>query len=293
MLETFLKYLRFEKRYSDHTVEAYQRDVRQFMEYVKKTYEITGYDKVSQLHIRSWIVFLAQEKVMPRSINRKISALKTFFTFLKKSGHINTNPAVVTRMLKTEKRLPQYLQEEEIMDLLDHLVFGQNFKGIRDRMLIETLYVTGIRREELISMKDEDIDHSRKVIRVFGKGKKERLLPVAPEFIAKLKDYQEMRNQTIGKSEFESFFVTESGNKMAPKSVYNIVHYYLSMVSNIEKKSPHVMRHSFATHLSNKGARLNAIKELLGHSSLNTTQIYTHNTIEQLRKVYQKSHPKA
>lgn len=293
MLDTFVKYLSYEKRYSENTVQAYKRDIQQFMDYLKTTYEINEYKKISQVQIRSWIVSLSQQSLTPRSINRKISAIKSFFAFLKRTERLDTNPASNTRMLKTEKRLPQYLQEDEMHDLLDHLVFEQNFKGTRDKLLIETLYVTGMRREELISLKDQDFDLSRKVVKIFGKGKKERLVPLSDTFIKKIRDYMLERDQHFGRAEHESFFVTEAGIKMAPKYVYNIVHFYLSMVSKLEKRSPHVLRHSFATHLSNKGAKLGAIKELLGHASLNTTQIYTHNTIEQLKKVYQQAHPKA
>lgn len=293
MLDTFVKYLSYEKRYSENTVQAYKRDIQQFMDYVKTTYEISEYRNISQVQIRSWIVSLSQQSLTPRSINRKISAIKSFFAFLKRTERLDTNPASNTRMLKTEKRLPQYLQEDEMHDLLDHLVFEQNFKGTRDKLLIETLYVTGMRREELISLKDQDIDLSRKVVKIFGKGKKERLVPLSDTFIKKIRDYMLERDQHFGREDLESFFVTEAGVKMAPKYVYNIVHFYLSMVSKLEKRSPHVLRHSFATHLSNKGAKLGAIKELLGHASLNTTQIYTHNTIEQLKKVYQQAHPKA
>jgi integrase/recombinase XerC len=293
MLDTFVKYLSYEKRYSENTVQAYKRDIRQFMDFAFTTYEINEYESISQVQIRSWIVSLSQQSLAPRSINRKISSLKSFFAFLKRTGRLGTNPASNTRMLKTEKRLPQYLQVDEMQDLLEHLVFEQNFKGTRDKLLIETLYVTGMRREEIISLKDLDIDLSRKVVKVFGKGKKERLVPFSDAFIRKISEYILQRDQHFGRKEFESFFVTETGSKMGPKYVYNIVHFYLSMVSNLEKRSPHVLRHSFATHLSNKGAKLGAIKELLGHASLNTTQIYTHNTIEQLKKVYQQSHPKA
>lgn len=293
MLDTFIKYLSYEKRYSENTVQAYHRDIKQFLKYGIDSYNIEEINAFTQNHIRSWIVFLVQKGLSPRSVNRKISALKSYFAFLKKNGHLNTNPASNSRMLKTEKRLPQYLQEDEMRVLLDKLVFEENFKGYRDKLLLEILYVTGMRREELISLKDGDVDFSRKVIRVFGKGKKERLVPVSDQFLNEMKKYKQVRNLNFENEFFESAFVTESGNKMAPKYVYNIVHYYLSMVSKLEKRSPHVLRHSFATHLSNHGAKLNAIKELLGHASLNTTQIYTHNTIEQLKKVYQKSHPKA
>jgi len=293
MLDTFIKYLSYEKRYSENTVQAYHRDIRQFLKYGSDSYDIEDVKAFTQSHIRSWIVFMVQNGLSPRSVNRKISAIKSYFSFLKKNGHLNTNPATNARMLKTEKRLPQYLQEDEMRNLLDKLVFEENFKGYRDKLVLETLYITGMRREELISLKDTDVDYSRKVIRIFGKGKKERLMPVSEKFLIEIQKYKQIRDLFFENEVFGSIFVNERGNKMGPKYVYNIVHEYLSMVSKLEKRSPHVLRHSFATHLSNHGAKLNAIKELLGHASLNTTQIYTHNTIEQLKKVYQKSHPKA
>lgn len=293
MLDTFIKYLSYEKRYSENTVQAYHRDIRQFLKYGSDSYDIEDINAFTQSHIRSWIVFMVQNGLSPRSVNRKISAIKSYFSFLKKNGHLNANPATNARMLKTEKRLPQYLQEDEMRNLLDKLVFEENFKGYRDKLVLETLYITGMRREELISLKDTDVDYSRKVIRIFGKGKKERLMPVSEKFLIEIQKYKQIRDLFFENDVFGSIFVNESGNKMGPKYVYNIVHEYLSMVSKLERRSPHVLRHSFATHLSNHGAKLNAIKELLGHASLNTTQIYTHNTIEQLKKVYQKSHPKA
>ena len=204
MLDTFIKYLSYEKRYSENTVQAYHRDIRQFLEYGSDSYDVKDIKAFTQSHIRSWIVFMVQKGLSPRSVNRKISAIKSYFSFLKKNGHLNANPATNARMLKTEKRLPQYLQEDEMCNLLDRLVFEENFKGCRDKLLLETLYLTGMRREELISLKDADVDYSRKVLRIFGKGKKERLVPVSDQFLAELQNYTRMRNQFFDSDVFES-----------------------------------------------------------------------------------------
>jgi len=194
MLDTFIKYLSYEKRYSENTVQAYHRDIRQFLKYGSDSYDIEDINAFNQSHIRSWIVFMVQNGLSPRSVNRKISAIKSYFSFLKKNGHLNANPATNARMLKTEKRLPQYLQEDEIRNLLDKLVFEENFKGYRDKLVLETLYITGMRREELISLKDTDVDYSRKVIRIFGKGKKERLMPVSEKFLIEIQKYKQIRD---------------------------------------------------------------------------------------------------
>jgi len=230
--------------------------------------------------------------ISPRSVNRKLSALKTYYGFLKKQGTVNHNPTTKVVSPKVESRLPNYVQEKELETLFEDLVFPENFQGVRDRTILELFYLTGMRRAELIGLDDLSIDFERKIVKVIGKGKKERLIPLSAKFCNQIKAYVEKRNEAFKKDHFPSLFVTGKGNKMYPKFVYNIVKSYLSLVSTIEKRSPHILRHSFATHLSNKGAKLNIIKELLGHSNLSATQIYTHNSIEQLKKVYTNAHPK-
>lgn len=233
-----------------------------------------------------------ESDIKARSVNRKLSSLKSYFNFLIRSGKLKVNPTSKVISPKTEQRLPSIIQEDEIRALLDEIVFEENFMGHRDKLVLEILYVTGMRKAELIELRDQDIDFDRKLIKVFGKGKKERLIPVSDRFISKLKIYIKVRNEHFELNHFVAFFISNSGNKMYPKFVYNLVKRYLSLVSTSDKRSPHILRHSFATHLSNKGAKLNAIKELLGHSNLSATQIYTHNSIEQLKKVYDKAHPK-
>ena len=292
MLESFINFLNYEKRYSKHTVKSYTNDISQFQSFVLNQYEIEDICLVQHTHVRSWVVDLMESGVKARSVNRKLSSLKSYFNFLKRSGKLKVNPTSKVIAPKTEQRLPSVIQEEEIRALLDEIVFEENFKGLRDRLVLETLYLTGMRKAELIELKDQDIDFNRKLIKVFGKGKKERLIPVSDTFITLIKTYINARNQHFDLNQFATFFIGNSGNKMYPKFVYNLVKRYLSLVSTSDKRSPHILRHSFATHLSNKGAKLNAIKELLGHSNLSATQIYTHNSIEQLKKVYDKAHPK-
>ncbi len=290
-LSVFLTYLQSEKRYSAHTVEAYRTDISQCIVYLRDMYEINSVEEIQHSYIRSWMVSLLEYGIGPRSINRKLSALRSFFNYLKRQGRIKVNPTTKIIPPKVPKRLPQYLQEKEIEDLLDPEGFEEDFPGRRDRILLFLLYHTGIRREELIQLKISDIDRQRMSIKVIGKGSKERLIPFGPVLLKELDAYLVLREETWGRA--EGFVcLTNRGNKMTPKTVYNIVKKHLNRVSTISMKSPHVLRHSFATHLSNNGAELNAVKELLGHANLAATQVYTHNSIEKLKEVYRLAHPK-
>lgn len=292
MLDSFISYLNYEKRYSPHTITSYSKDIGQFTQYLLQQYDIDELDKVTHHHVRSWVVLLMEEGISSRSINRKLSAIKSYFKFLKRSGIVGSNPTARIQAPKIEKRLPAVIQEKELARLLDEMVFQESFSGYRDHLLIDLLYATGMRRAELIQLRDRDVDFSSGLLKVLGKGKKERLIPIAPEMAEQIIRYTDLRNETFGRNFFDALLVTDSGNQMYPKFVYNVVKRYLTLVSTSAKKSPHILRHSFATHLSNKGAKLNAIKELLGHSNLSATQIYTHNSIEQLKKVYDDAHPK-
>lgn len=292
MLESFIKFLSYEKRYSPHTVTSYSNDIGQFLSFLLEQYDMEDITLVRHQHVRSWVVSLMEKGNKARSVNRKLSALKSYFNFLKKSGHVIGNPTSRIVAPRVEKRLPAIIQEKELDDLLDEIVFEENFFGLRDRMIIELLYATGMRRAELIHLSDRNVDHSSLLIKVFGKGKKERLIPFSKALSDQVRHYISVRNSEFERENFNALIVTNSGNQMYPKFVYNVVKRYLTLVSTAAKKSPHILRHSFATHLSNKGARLNAIKELLGHSNLSATQIYTHNSIEQLKKVYDNAHPK-
>ena len=292
-ITTFLKYLEFEKRFSPHTISAYKSDLEQFYIFLKLTYEIEQAKDIGHIHIRAWVVELIQNKITPRSINRKLSTLKSYFKFLKKRKSIIQNPMLKVIAPKVGKRLPVVVKELEIENLFEQIDFGEGFPAVRDEMIMELLYSTGMRRSELIQLTPSDLDFHQQHIKVLGKGNKERLIPFAKKLNDRLKNYLLVRNEEFSLSLKDPLFLTNKGQKLYPKFVYNLVKKYLSHVTTVEQRSPHVLRHSFATHLSGNGADLNAIKELLGHSSLAATQVYTHNSIEQLKKVYQQAFPKA
>lgn len=288
----FLQYLQYEKRFSNHTLTAYENDLKQFFIYLKEMYEVSVESEVKHLHIRSWVVQLMQNGIAARSINRKLSSLKTFFKFLQKRGDVMVNPTLKVVSPKAKKRLVTFLKKSDIEQLFNEYDFGDDYIGMRDRTILEVLYATGMRRAELIGMKKEDVDFVRRAIKVIGKGKKERLVPFSNNLAAVLKKYISIRHETFENADV-FLFLTEKGKKLYPKLVYNIAKKHLGQVTSNEKKGPHTLRHSFATHLSDNGAELNAVKELLGHSSLAATQVYTHNSIEKLKQAYQLAHPKA
>ena len=291
-LSSFLNFLKFEKRFSAHTVTAYETDVCQMLAFMERTYDLTDPGHVQPVFLRSWIVHLVQNRNKARTINRKISAIKTYYKYLRRTGTIRINPTTQLRSLKSGKRLPVFLRENQITKLFN-ISFPTDLNGMRDRLVLELLYASGIRRSELINLKWEDVDFSGSRIRVLGKGNKTRLIPVAAQLMESLKLYSDRVKEHNENNMIPEVFATNKGTKMYPKFVYNLVNKYLSHISTSDKKGPHVLRHTFATHLSNQGADLNAIKELLGHSNLSATQIYTHNTIDKLKKVYQNAHPKA
>ncbi len=291
--ERFFQYLQHEKRFSPHTLTAYQRDLGQFAEFLESTYEITSPEEVRHTHVRSWMVDLLDRGNVTRSINRKLSCLKTYFKFLLKNGEITANPMAKVISPKTGKRLPVFVSEKSMSLLFEEVDFGEGFSGIRNRLVLEMLYCTGMRRSELTGLKIADIDFSNFQIKVLGKGGKERLIPVARHLADLIERYIAVRKLEFPQAGPSNLFLTDKGEPLNTGHVYNLVKKYLSAVTTVEQRSPHVLRHSFATHLSNRGADLNAIKELLGHSSLAATQVYTHNSIEKLKKVYQQAHPKA
>ncbi|MFQ5446416.1 MAG: tyrosine-type recombinase/integrase [Saprospiraceae bacterium] len=291
--ERFFQYLRYEKRYSPHTLTAYASDLGQFTDFLENTYAISAPAEVTHFHIRSWTVDLLQRGNVARSINRKLSCLKTFFKFLREQGEIKSNPMATVIAPKTGKRLPVFVKEDSMSLLFERVDFGEGFAGARNRLVMEVLYCTGMRRSELVNLKIENVDFTTNQLKVLGKGNKERLIPVARHLVSLIQSYLQLRNAEFPQSPHEHLFLTNKGQPLYPSFVYKLVKRYLSYVTTLEQRSPHVLRHSFATHLSNSGADLNAIKELLGHSSLAATQVYTHNSIERLRKVYQQAHPKA
>jgi integrase/recombinase XerC len=292
-LEAFIQYLRFEKRYSSHTVLSYQTDLTQFHTFLIEYHPGVDLAYADHRMIRSWIVSMMEEKITSRSVNRKITALKTFYKFLIRNQVIQSNP--VDRVLKPRqsKKLPGFVAEKQMDMLLDELEFGNDFNGFRNRMLIEMFYMTGMRLSELIQLKDQQVALDQLTIRVIGKRNKERLIPLHPHFTTVISQYMQKRDKEIPDREDGFFFVTGKGRKLYPKLVYRVVHQYLELVTTLERKSPHILRHTFATHMLNRGADLNAIKELLGHANLSATQVYTHNTFEKLKKVYKQAHPRA
>lgn len=292
LIDSFLDYLRYERNYSNYTIEAYSKDLRQFEEYVKLNKEsvfVPG-DVDADL-VRSWIVSLMDEKISPVSVNRKLSSLKSFFKFLMKQGSISVNPLRLITGPKTKKPLPYFVRDKEMELLLDGDGFDEDFEGVRDRLVLEMLYDTGIRRSELIGIQDSDVDFGAMQIRVTGKRNKQRLIPFAEGLKNLIQAYTEVRNREVG-SESGWFFVRKNGEQLSAGIVYTIVKKKLSEIPTLAKRSPHVLRHSFATSMLNNGAELNAVKELLGHSSLASTSVYTHTTFEELKKVYH-AHPRA
>lgn len=291
--DLFLKYLQFEKRFSINTVKSYQNDLAQFVVFINEQYSISSPESVNEKIIRSWIVDLMEKEYSSLSVNRKISTLKTFYKFLLRQGYIKINPMDKVVSPKTKKKLPLFVEEKQITVLLDDLTFGDNFSGIRNRIIIETFYNTGIRLSELIGIKNTDVDLYNNTVKVLGKRQKERIIPIHSSFAKSLKNYIEVRNTEFDSSKLDFFFVTDKGEKLYERFVYRVVNKYLNLVTTIEKKSPHVLRHTFATHMLNHGADLNAIKELLGHANLSATQVYTHNTFEKLKTIYKQAHPRA
>ena len=290
--ESFLQYLQAEKRYSQHTVRSYRSDLEQFFLWLKSQDISFDPKEIASADIRSWIVNLVENGYSPVSVHRKISSLRAFYRYLLRQGVITEIPLEKVILPKRAKVLPVFISEDSLEKLLDDFNFGDDFMGVRDKAIIEMFYLTGMRRAELIGLKDEDVDITGGVVRVKGKRNKERFIPLVGSFTTSLSNYLDVRSKE-GIIDPEQFFVNKKGNKMYDKGVYNKVNRYLSMVTTVEKKSPHVLRHTFATHMLNHGADLNSIKELLGHANLAATQIYTHNTFEQLKKVYKQAHPRA
>jgi integrase/recombinase XerC len=291
-VQDFTVYLQTEKKYSLLTVQAYSQDLEQFFLYLSSNYSITAISDIAHLHIRGWLADLSGNNLSPRSIRRKISTLKSFFNYQIKQNCLTATPMMKIVAPKMAKRLPSFVHEKGMADLQTHYTFPSDFKGSTDALLIEILYQTGIRRSELIQLKSSAIDPYLKQIKVLGKGNKERIIPIHDSLLDKIKQYQQYK-QECDVPVSDALLCLPSGKPLYAKYVYLVVHQYLTAGTTIDKRSPHVLRHSFATHLLNQGADLNAIKELLGHSSLTATQVYTHNSIERLQEIYKKAHPKS
>jgi len=291
--DLFLKYLQFEKRVSQNTLRSYSNDLNQFMDFANSTFEVNSINLIDEKIIREWVVYLMEKDFSSVTVNRKISTLKTYYKFLLRENKILSNPMDKVISPKVSKKLPSFVEEKQINKLLDDFSFGKDYSGVRNKTIIEMFYNTGMRLSELIGVMNSDVDLSNNTIKVLGKRNKERILPLNQDFVKDLKEYLLKREQEFNVIENNYFFLTDKGNKLYEKFVYNIVNKYLNFVTTIEKKSPHVLRHTFATHMLNNGADLNAIKELLGHSSLAATQVYTHNTFEKLKSIYKQAHPRA
>lgn len=287
----FLEYLQLEKKYSPHTLKAYKADLDSFAEFLLNNYDTSELQDVNYGEIRAWIVEMAGKEVSNRSINRKISSLKAYYRFLHKTGQIQASPLLKHKALKTNKKVQIPFSEAEISEVLECIDIS-DFEGLRDRLIIELFYSTGIRRIELINIKISDIDREGRSLKVLGKRNKERYIPLIPSVLKSISDYLEKREEILA-GDRDLFFVSENGVKINESLVYRIINNYFSKVSGKLKKSPHILRHSFATHLLNQGANLNAVKELLGHSSLAATQVYTHNSIAELSKAHQLAHPRS
>lgn len=290
--DSFLKFLRFEKNYSDKTIVSYGTDLSKFEEYFKKLDENLDFPAVDADIIRGWVLSLMEDGYTATSVNRKLSSLRSFYHYLLRQGVVSVDPLLKVTGLKKKKPLPVFIKDADMTRLLDETAFDAGFEGLRDRLILEVFYETGIRRSELIGLTDADVDLFAKQIKVTGKRNKQRLIPFGDELKENIEAYLSARKDLLPEGG-EAFFVRKNGKAMYPYLVYLLVKRYLSRVVSLKKKSPHVLRHTFATSMLNNHAELSAVKELLGHESLTTTEVYTHTTFEELKKVYEQAHPRA
>lgn len=292
--DRFLEYISYEKRFSPHTVASYRTDLCQFLQYLKEHYELD--DGVGATHqmVRSWVVDLMERGISPRSVNRKITTLRTYYRFLLREKQVDENPTSKITPPKSSRRLPGFVEAGQMMMLFEEVDFGRGVGGMRNRLIMEMLYATGIRLSELINLKEENVDLQKGTIKVTGKRNKQRIIPLTDKLVALIREYQaERRMETPAATAGSYLFLTDKGEKLYPRMVYRLVNSSLKKITTLTRKSPHMIRHTFATHMLNNGADLNVIKEILGHASLAATQVYTHNTIEKLKTIYQKAHPRA
>jgi integrase/recombinase XerC len=293
VISPFVDHLKFEKRYSAHTIRSYQDDLVSFFGYLKEAFGELALKDIGPAMVRSWLASLKDGGMSSRSLNRKISSLRSYYKYLLRVGEVEQSPMAAIIAPKSGKRLPVFVEQEQMAELFEEVRFPEGWEGLTDRLLLALLYNTGIRLSELIQLKEGQIDGGNRVIKVLGKGNKERVIPVSGALLEAVRDYQQKKLGLPEGVDREVLLVGKKGRRLYPKYVYRAVQAYLAQVTTIEKRSPHVLRHTFATHLMNEGAELNSVKELLGHASLAATQVYTHNTIEKLKDIYKKAHPKA
>lgn len=289
-IDSFFDYLTYEKKYSAHTINSYKNDINQFLEFINPQQDSISISEINYQQIRAWVASLIKDKIASRSVNRKLSSLKSFFKYLQRQQIIDINPMSKISGPKTPKRLPVFVDEHQMEDLFSEVQFEEGFDGIRDRLILDLFYQTGIRRSELTHLKEVDVDLFNSTIKVLGKRNKERIIPISLDLKRNLESYLQVKKEQNLSNPM--LLVSEKGHTLSEQKVYTIVKKYLSQVTTIQKKSPHVLRHTFATHLLNNGADINAVKDLLGHANLSATQVYTHNTIEKLKKSYKQAHPR-
>lgn len=291
--DSFLEYLKFEKRYSPHTIRSYQDDLIFFFDYLQMNFGELSLSEIKPTFIRSWLAHQKEQDASAKTINRRISTLKSFFKYQLRQEKVEVSPMITIVSPRQSKRLPVYVEQKDIALLFNHIEFPDNWEGCMNKMIMSLLYCSGMRLSELIALKESHVDLVKGSLKILGKGNKERLIPLSNEMKGLLALYVEEKHRHFDSAAQEYLLINEKGKKLYPKYVQMVVKKYLSLITTVSKKSPHVLRHTFATHLMNNGAELNAVKELLGHSSLAATQVYTHNTIEKLKDIHKKAHPKA
>jgi len=293
LIEKFIEYLQIEKKYSVNTLAAYKKDLTEFQLFINENYDKSVIENVDYKIVRSWIVQLVNKNLSNRSINRKVSSLKSFFKFLVKTDTINSSPLIAHKPLKQSKKIQVPFSKDEIGTLLDSGLFKNDYKGVLQKTIISFFYFTGVRRIELINLKASDINMNSSTIRIMGKKNKERIIPMLPRLKESINEYLKIKSQEFNNKTSQNLFISKSGIQLSEKYVYRTVNEYFKLVSPKVKKAPHVLRHSFATHLINEGADINSVKELLGHSSLSATQVYSHTSMERIKEVFKNSHPRA
>ena len=293
LIEKFLDYLQFEKNYSSNTLNAYKRDLIQYNKFVAEYNDKLKIEEVNYKIIRSWIVTMVNNNISNRSINRKVSSLKSFYNFLIKTETINSSPLKAHTPLKQSKKIQVPFSQDEINSLLDSDFFTNDYRGILQKTIISFFYFTGVRRIELITLKESDVNIESSTVKIMGKRSKERIIPILPKLKKAIIFFNEIKFKFHDQTSSDYFFISKNGKQLSEKFVYRTVNEYFKLVSPKIKKAPHVLRHSFATHLINEGADINSVKELLGHSSLSATQVYSHTSMERIKEVFKNSHPRA